>query len=140
MENYHEKHDFMGGLYYESKCRCDSCLRNRLDLHAKVARGAELLDSVVPDWYLKVNLEILDLDTCPFAAQRARGVKHLLIQVLGSPEVTQNYQALDILFKDLGLMYEDAHKYGFIPKYHGHPALNMAWMEVIVRRHVESVE
>jgi hypothetical protein len=131
-------HNFLAGPYYENKCKCDSCVRDRLDLHAKVSRGAELLDEAVPDWYLNVNVEKLDMDTAPFASQRARGVKHLLVQVLGSPEVTQAYQAMEILF---GMDFHTTGKdCGFCPDgRHGHPALNKVWVDTIVRRHVELV-
>jgi hypothetical protein len=108
-------HDFMSGLYYENKCGCGECVRDRLDLRVKVSRGAALLDSVVPDWYLKIHVEQLDMDLSPFAAQRARGVKHLLVQVLGSPEVTVPYQAMEILFQ---MDFHTAGKeLGFCPGY-----------------------
>jgi hypothetical protein len=117
-------------MYWEGKCKCQACREDRLDLHAKVSRGAELLDSAMPGWWLKVNIETLSMETTPVP----RGKKHLAVQVLESPEVSESYDAFRIL---LGLSIDDAPKYGMWPQRHIGQALDRAWIDLILRRHVE---
>lgn len=127
--NKFEGHDW-SYLYYENEeCKCEHCVQERLDLHAKVSRGAELFDSVVPDWWQKVDVGTLDM-SCPCKPG------HVAVQVLGSPEVTKSYDAFKILF---GMSIDEAPMYGLWPQRHISHALNKAWMGLTLRRHIESV-
>lgn len=135
-DNRFEGHNFCGPSYYANKCACTACFEYRTHLHAVVARGAAFLDEAIPNWWEKVDVKTLDVDMHPSPAQRYQGVVHLLVQVLGSPEVTKLLDAMNIL----GLSIEDAKYYGFWDARHTRIALNYKWVEVVLRRSVESVE
>jgi hypothetical protein len=125
------RHDFTSNLhYYDNECKCEHCIKDRLNLHAAVAQGAKLLDATEPSWWKKVDVETLSLEGGP---------DHMVVQILGSPEERDAYAAVRLL---LDLRGYDVPAHGLIShhSYYDPSALKWAWTNIILRRHIEEVE